>query len=220
MQNALIANIAQPVLSAIYFAFNGLITAMCSANEWNTYAREMKGLRVSGVPTGAQRSTHFLQLPYRYGVPLMVLSVLTHWMVSQAIFVVSVLNDGRLNLGGIDLDYPYYVTCGYSPPAIVGVIVLGLSILVYSMVIGSMPLKERHMPVAGSNSMAIERQCVLEIQKYGLEKKALQWGVRPSEKRVYHYVAGFSDLPITGGEKELRNMQNRGITRYRDEFVR
>lgn len=101
IQNALIANIAQPILSVIYSASNGLITAMCAANEWNTYASEMKGLRVSGIPCSAQRSTHFLQLPYRYGVPLMILSVLTHWMVSLAIFVVSVLSDGGQNLDGV-----------------------------------------------------------------------------------------------------------------------
>lgn len=207
--NALIANIAQPVLSAIYFAFNGLITAMCSANEWNSYSLDMKGLRVSGVPVGAQRSTHFLQLPYRYGAPLMVLSILTHWMVSQAIFVVSVLNDGDLNLGGIAMTDPYYVTCGYSPPAIIGVIALGVCILLYTIFVGSMKLKSRAMPVAGSNSMSIGKQCVIEETRHGLEKMPLQWGIRRSARLGHGWVAGFSDLPVNGGEKEMEPMQRR-----------
>lgn len=219
IQNALIANIAQPILSAIYFAFNGLITAMCGASEWNSYSHEMKGLRVSGVPTGSQRSTHFLQLPYKYGVPLMVLSVLTHWMVSQAIFVVSVLNDGRLNLRGQAMDYPYYVTCGYSPNAIIGVIALGICMLLYTIAVGALPLKSRHMPLAGSNSMLIEQQCLLEEHKFGLEKKPLQWGTRPSQKVQNEWVDEFSDLPVIGGEAELIDY-SRGLRPFQDGLDR
>lgn len=85
----------------------------------------------------------------------MILSVPTHWMVSQAIFVASVLSDGGQNLDGGDGHY--YVTCGYPPVAILGVIILGVSILVYTVWVGYRPLKESAMPVAGSNSMLIEQ---------------------------------------------------------------
>lgn len=78
VENALIANIAQPVLSLIYFTYNSLMTAMVSASEWDNFAQLRKGLRVSGIPCSEQRGTHFLQLPYRYSVPLMVFSILLH----------------------------------------------------------------------------------------------------------------------------------------------
>ena len=124
--------------------------------------------------------------------------------------MVSVLNDGRRNLKGIDMKVPYYISCGYSPPAIMGVIFLGLSILLYAVWIGSMKLKAHEMPVAGSNSMLIEQQCVPEEMQYGLETKRLQWGIRRSVKTEHEWVAGFSDLPVSGGEKEMEPMQRSG----------
>jgi len=76
VENALIANLAQPVLSLVYYIYNSCLTAMASAAEWDGFALNRKGLRVSGVPQGAQRSTHLLQLPYRFSIPLMIFSIL------------------------------------------------------------------------------------------------------------------------------------------------
>lgn len=101
------------------------------------------------------------------------------------------------------------MTCGYSPVVILEVIILGVSILVYTIWVGSRPLKESAMPVAGSNSMLIEQQCLLEEEKNGVEKRALQWGVRRSHKSEGRWIAGFSDLPISGGEKELETLRRR-----------
>ncbi|KAH7392189.1 hypothetical protein DE146DRAFT_661877 [Phaeosphaeria sp. MPI-PUGE-AT-0046c] len=86
---ALIANLPQLLLSFLYFAYNGLFTAMLGAYEWMSYAHKRKGLRISRMPSGAQRSTYFLQLPYRFGIPLIIISGTMHWLVSQSIFVVA-----------------------------------------------------------------------------------------------------------------------------------
>jgi hypothetical protein len=56
---------------------------MFLADEWSHFAKERKPLRVSS-PTGL---TYFLQLPYRIALPLLVMSGLLHWLVSQSIFL-------------------------------------------------------------------------------------------------------------------------------------
>ena len=71
---ALIANFPQVLLSFIYFAYNGLFTAMLMGYEWTSYAYKKKGLRISRRPYGSQKSTYFLQLPYRFGIPMVPLS--------------------------------------------------------------------------------------------------------------------------------------------------
>jgi hypothetical protein len=62
MINVLLANSPQVILSAIYYAYNGIFTLFLLAAEWNSYASQRKGLRVSSCPRGAQRSTYWLQL--------------------------------------------------------------------------------------------------------------------------------------------------------------
>ena len=88
--NVLIANVGQLVLSVLYFGYNALFTCMAQAIEWSDFAFRRKGLRVSSSPKGYRRSTYFLQLPYRYAVPLIALSGVLHWLVSQSIFLIDV----------------------------------------------------------------------------------------------------------------------------------
>ena len=88
--NTLVANLPQLILSTIYVSYNSLFTCMMLGQEWASYAREKKGLRLSGKQEGAQRSTYFLSLPYRYALPLMAISGVLHWMVSQSIFFAAI----------------------------------------------------------------------------------------------------------------------------------
>ena len=63
---------------------NGLITAIFLTAECNGFAVVRKGLRVSD-PKGSQRSTYYLQLPFRYAVPFSALSGVLHWLLSQTL---------------------------------------------------------------------------------------------------------------------------------------
>jgi hypothetical protein len=81
-----LANVPQILVSLTYFFYNGLLTCMLSAVEYDNYATDQKPLRVSW-PRGAQRSTYYLSLPYRYSVPLLVVSAVLHWLVSQSLFL-------------------------------------------------------------------------------------------------------------------------------------
>jgi hypothetical protein len=180
---ALIANFPQVLLSFIYFVYNGIFTSMLMGYEWTSYASKKKGLRISRIPVGFQRSTYFLQLPYRFGIPLVVLSGTLHWLVSQSIFVVSFdVYDDRgesvtVGLGWIDDVVTR--TCGYSPVAMLAVVILGVFMMVIVVGFGYMPYKHG-MPLAGSCSLAISAACHPgQHLKEGIvfSEQELQWGV-------------------------------------------
>lgn len=111
LKNAWLANLPQFVLSVVYFMINRICTSICSAQEWNNYALHRKGLRVTEMPRGFQKSTHFLQLPYRWAIPLTVAQGFLHWLLSQSVFLVRV--DMRNREG--ELYQTSICACGYSP---------------------------------------------------------------------------------------------------------
>jgi hypothetical protein len=82
----LLANTPQIILSVCYLAYNGLITRMVAEFEWASFGTEYKPLRVS-VKKGLQKSSYRLQLPYRWSIPLILVSLLLHWLYSNAIYV-------------------------------------------------------------------------------------------------------------------------------------
>lgn len=176
----MIANLSQLVLSFLYFAYNGLFTAMLLGLEWTYYSHKNKGLRISRKTAGAQRSTYFLQLPYRFGLPLAILSALLHWLVSQSIFLVAFdVYDAMgereaLNQDSGSMDK----TCGYSPIAMLVVIIL-VSLMVAVVVgFGFIPYTQG-IPLAGSCSLAISAACHPNSDhgtENDLSKKRLQWG--------------------------------------------
>ncbi|CAN9441333.1 unnamed protein product [Alternaria alternata] len=194
ISNVLTANTPQIILSLLYYAYNSLFTAMLMGYEWVTYSRNRKGLRVTRQPSGTQRSTYFLQLPYRFGIPLMVLSVTLHWLVSQSIFLVAIeLYEVNGDLYEVNGDLRVFdsnsvrlfdsqsdlKTLGYSPLAIIAVLALGGLMVISMVAFGYIPYK-RGMPLAGTCSLAISAACHPTEQVEGDEniaEKMLQWGV-------------------------------------------
>lgn len=82
----MLANTPQLILSICYTVYNGLFTRMLAEVEWSKYSINYRSLRVTS-PQGQQRSTYRLQLPYRWSVPLILVSVLLHWTYSNCIYV-------------------------------------------------------------------------------------------------------------------------------------
>ncbi|KAF7510338.1 hypothetical protein GJ744_006834 [Endocarpon pusillum] len=192
--SVLIANIPQPILSSLYLLFNGVLTSMLLADEWSGYAHKRKPLRVSD-PKPGQRSTYFLQLPYRYAVPFLILFAILHWSVSQSIFLAQIASYSKSG----ELINPAAVsTCGYSPVAIALTLMLG-TCLALSMVLLSARRYKRGIPLAGSCSAAISAAC---HGGEGVDTTApLQWGViSPEGEEVGH--CAFSHkvvrIPIAG----------------------
>lgn len=186
--SVLIANIPQPILSFVYLLFNGVFTSMFLADEWSHFAHERKSLRVSD-PKPGQRATYFLQLPYRYAIPLMILSGVLHWSVSQSIFIAQVSSfrrDGSLK------DPAAISTCGYSPIAIMLTMVIGSCLTVFMVVLGLRRYKPG-MPMVGSCSAAISAACHGRLD---IDTTApLQWGVTSEEGEGVGHCA-FSDSEV------------------------
>ncbi|CAG7937860.1 unnamed protein product [Penicillium nalgiovense] len=151
----IIANIPQLIFSFLYFAFNSLLTAMNIAAEWSRFAVNRKGLRISGSPSLSQRSNYFLSLPYRYALPLMGVSALLHWLISRSLYMVGIDAYGPSMERQPDNDF---LTCGYSPVAIVSSIAVG-SVMFFCLVGLSFRLFESGMPVVGSCSFTIATAC-------------------------------------------------------------
>lgn len=164
LTSVLFANIPQITFSILYFQYNGLFTCMLSAKEWSDFGWKRRALRVSSEPVGEQRSRYFLQLPYRWSIPLVLVSVFMHWVLSQSIFVVAVETDSmdysnKLPSGEYARQLTWnFATCGYSPVAIVCVMLVSL-VMVAAVVITAIRRLPTVIPVVGSCSLAIAASC-------------------------------------------------------------
>lgn len=78
--------------------------------------RVRKTLRVS-APEGLQRSSYFVSMPWRYGIPLISAMSLLHWLISQSVFVYAF--DIYTSDGVLDTGYGLVVGTGFSLEAII-----------------------------------------------------------------------------------------------------
>lgn len=147
--SVLLANLPQLILSLLYMSYNGLYTCMHLAHEYSGFAKHRKPLRVT-TPRGKQRTTYWLQLPYKYSIPLIVASAALHWLVSQSLFLVriSFWSNGEEMVGHSSS------AVGYSCAPIVCVLVLGGCMTLVAIGVGLRHLDGR-MPVAGSCSIVL-----------------------------------------------------------------
>ncbi|KAF2865785.1 hypothetical protein BDV95DRAFT_441998, partial [Massariosphaeria phaeospora] len=165
----LMANLPQTLMAFLYVFISGLLTSMSLAKEWSQFAQKPRTLRVSTAPVGQQRSSYFLQLPYRLAVPLLVFTAGVHWIISQAIFMVRVeTRSAHGILVDIDpatataspKDFTYTITtCGYSPLALILGAAAIAGLFAFVAALGVRDLKTDGMPVVGSCSAAIAAAC-------------------------------------------------------------
>ena len=175
---ALMANSPQLVFSVLYFMYNGLYTCMLASHEWSRLAQHKKALRVTS-PTHVQRSTYWLQLPYRYGLPLSAACSLMHWLISQSIFLARIdVYDPRGQIKEGALDDPgsgSVSTCGYSVPAIILAMILGILMLLALVMTGHRKL-DNGIPLVGSCSLAISAACHRPPGDQDAAFKPVKWG--------------------------------------------
>ena len=81
------ANVWQFLISMVYIQYNALLSSLLSNREWHGYGCRKKALRVS-FPCALQRSTYFISMPWRYGIPQMITISALHWILSQSVFVI------------------------------------------------------------------------------------------------------------------------------------
>lgn len=191
----LLANLPQAVLSYLYLTFNALYTNMFVGKEWSSYYAERKALRVTS-PVGQQRATYWLNVPFRYAIPMTVMSGVFHWLASQSIFLVQITVIDAYTRE----PYRKISTCGYSPVAIILCTALGTIIALGGCVIGQFKYAPG-MPVAGSCSAAISAACHPLLEDTEASTKPVQWGAvthgeqdDKEEETVGHCT--FSSFPI------------------------
>jgi hypothetical protein len=191
----LLANAPQVILSYLYIALNALYTNMFVSAEWASYMETRKPLRVTS-PIGHQRETYWLNVPFRYAIPMTIMSGLFHWLASQSIFKVQIVL--------VDLHtrqiFDQISTCGYSPVAIILTTIVGF-IIAASGVIISRFWYPAGMPLASSCSAAISAACHAPPEESGASLLPVQWGAVThgkvgdnGEEPIGHCC--FSSLPV------------------------
>ncbi|KAH7081153.1 hypothetical protein BKA63DRAFT_202647 [Paraphoma chrysanthemicola] len=195
LYNAWLANIPQLILSFSYLNINTICTAMAGAQEWNRFATSRKHLRVT-KPVGRQRSTYFLQLPYKWSIPLVSIGAILHWLLSQTFFLVRI---DFFNREG-DRTTGSQSACGFSALSLM--VFIGVAMLLLSVigVIGfwKMPMK---MPIAGSCSLAISAACHPPATDIDPELLEVRWGVVEARHGAEHGHCSLSSGPVEEPER-------------------
>ena len=183
------ANLPQAVLSFWYVMYNGVFTCMCLSHEWSRYAARRLPLRVT-TPRGQQRSSFYLQIPYTYSLPLLVVCGVLHWLVSQSLFLVRVdmYKNGELRFeNGI-------AQLGYSLTPLVVIIILASSMVIVVLANGFRKFKG-DIPVAGSCSVAISAACHPPKRDVDAAVLPVKWGdVRGGTDEVGHCCLTSEDV--------------------------
>lgn len=195
--NAFASNSPQFLLSLLYFALNRICTSMQFEREWNSYAFTRKGLRVTR-PRSEQRSTYFLQLPYRWAIPLTIGSGLLHWLLPQSLFL------SRFefrNRDGTLIPDESKCTTGYSAPSF---LVFGI-VALYIALISSGGTQELFsgriqfsMPFACHCTLVLSAACHPPTNDTDAHLKKVQWGVvRESQNGLTVERCSFTSEEVT-----------------------
>jgi hypothetical protein len=187
LATSVLANTPQLLLSGLYFMYNALYTSMATANEWSRYASTRKALRVTSPIGPHQRGTYWLQLPWKFSLPLLIASSVMHWLVSQSIFLVNLKINLPTNQPLTETtlqNHPEFSTastdgtitaCGYSNFAILCTIGVGI-LMVATLTVTSALKLQPGIPLAGNCSWAISAACHPPAGDREVALKPVQWG--------------------------------------------
>lgn len=171
-----------------------MFTCMSFSKEWHNFADRRRPLRVNN-PQGQQRSTYFLSLPYRYLVPILSVSVATHWILSQSLFLVAIdVYDEQGNLDVTDS----ILTCGFSCIAMIFLIGIGWLVFIVGVSMG-LRRYQGGMPLVGSCSAAIAAACHPGEYEPDVALVPVKWGVVSITNGVGHCALSgrYVSPPIT-----------------------
>jgi hypothetical protein len=175
IRKVVVANLPQLMVSLLYFNYNGAITCMILAVEWAGFSKSPRGLRVSDPSGPHQRSTYFLQLPYRYSIPMMVSMTTLHWIISQSLFAFEI---NIYDMNGNQADRGPVSACGYSIIATIFALILG-GLMIISLLACALWKLPNNLPLVSNCSTAISAACHSDPHtqlESGLEEELLMWG--------------------------------------------
>lgn len=178
---------------------NSFCTAITSIQEWNSLGAARKGLRVS-EPRSDQHSTYFLNLPYRWAVPLLVVSTALHWFLSQVFFLV------RIDV--IDGSGKFDVRLSRTAVGVSGVSFAVFFGVFFVLWISVRSLASRkittNLPPASSSSLIMSAACHPPKEDKNAHLKPVRWGVVAGEAVEGYGHCSVSSGPVTApkeGEK-------------------
>ncbi|KAI1465716.1 uncharacterized protein F4812DRAFT_461410 [Daldinia caldariorum] len=160
----LVSNSPQLLLSACYFSYNAFLTRILVEQEWNSYSLKYNPLRVT-YPEGDQISSYRLQLPYKYSIPLIIIMIICHWLLSNALFFFGI--EG--GFWGISVNASYtqayfhlsensLVSLGYSAAALLALLVVSCTIVPLPLLL-SLRKPKGKMVAGGWDSLVISAAC-------------------------------------------------------------
>lgn len=214
---ALAANAPQAMLSFLYMVYNTIFTLMHIGENWDMFGaytattrhrlqlaskkETHRYLRVSD-PKGNQKATHFLNLPYRYAIPLIIISGLLHWLMSQTLYLANISVIPR---NGSLPRHDEITTVAYAPRGMIGLLILAIFMIV-AVAGNSLRRFGGQMPIVSSNSAAIAAACHVNIperRRRELVLRKIAWGEVPTSSAPINASPGLKNLlsqskPVSG----------------------
>ncbi|KAI1418430.1 hypothetical protein F5Y13DRAFT_176522 [Hypoxylon sp. FL1857] len=165
VSGVLLANSPQLLLSFCYLAYNNLFTRLQMAREWSLFSEGYHPLRVTD-PKGDQYSTYRLQLPYKYSIPLILISIFLHWLLSNTIYLFVSTGAGYFGTSSFianamnDPSLPpnTAVAVGYSSWSLLGMVITSCVLILVPIALSIKPLPSNIVNI-GSNSLALSAAC-------------------------------------------------------------
>ncbi|KAF5010439.1 hypothetical protein FDECE_3408 [Fusarium decemcellulare] len=199
----MVANLPQLILSICYMSYNGLFTRMLAEFEWSKYSVEFRALRVT-EPKGKQSATYRLQLPYRFSIPLIIVSTVLHWMYSNCIYV--------SNYEAFRPQYPYppEITVGlqFSSKAILIALVVSITVAITPIFLAFIRLPGITV-ISGGNSAVISAAChIPSLELKSLSRTTSKMSKRSSIGRDFDSV---STQLIDNAEDELEAVAKKKV---------
>lgn len=194
----ILANLPQVILWLNLVFLNRLVTCMAVSREWSLMAHARKGLRTS-TSRGEQRSTYWLQLPLKFAIPMLAVSTGLHYLVSQALFFVSLRIYSPYDDESLIEDY---TGLGYAQsPA--HVLLITLLLLNSAIVLWGKSYNKPGIPQGGFNSAVLSAACHPPAGETDVHLKPVQWGmVSPPDEEAGVGHCSFSSeevsLPVEG----------------------
>ncbi|KAI5860053.1 hypothetical protein GGS23DRAFT_607060 [Durotheca rogersii] len=171
VEGVLTANSPQLLLSVCYLAYNNMFTRLQMAREWSLFSEGYHSLRVTD-PKGGQYCTYRLQLPYKYSVPLILVSIFLHWLLSNTLYLF-ISTGGYFGAGEFlsgaqpdpSLPPDTAVALGYSKWSLTVVLVVSCVLVLIPIVLSMKPLSP-DIVIVGSNSLALSAACHVSRLSY------------------------------------------------------
>ena len=197
ISGAVLANLPQLGLSALYLTHNNFITRLCTALEFRGYTLRRRGLRVSAPTKGtAQRESHFLSVPLRWSLLNIAVFVILHTVMSQTLFLHRVYALYPNSFTNPDDIGRYLVSMiGFSPLSSFVLSLLLSLLVIIIIVIGCWTVDWRFPDTTGS-SWKLATTCNPPKGSMNTHEQEVRWGVTQKHKEDGSVQCSFSSLAV------------------------